>query len=163
MRWRAAGHLHDALRDAPAERLTDLLPLRLRKLPPRALHGPAAAALLRRDGVRDRELLHAIRWHTLGSARFGMLGKALCAADALEPGRRRRAEWRRELRSRFPTATDEVMAEILHHRIDYLLRARQPVHPRTLEFRRSLMAVREGPRGPNAAPTRPGGPPADRS
>ena len=138
-RWRAAGHLHDALRDAPPERLAVILPRRLRHLPPRAYHGPAATELLRRGGVRDRELLHAIRWHTLGSRKFGMLGKALCAADALEPGRPRRREWRKELRSRFPSEVDEVLTEILRHRIDYLLQARQSVHPRTLGFWNSLV------------------------
>lgn len=138
-RWRAAGHLHDALRDAPPEQLTATLPPRFRRLPPKAYHGPAAVEHLRHDGVRDRELLHAIRWHTLGSPKFGLLGRALCAADALEPGRRGRREWRKELRARFPSAPDEVLAEILHHRIDYLLRARQSVHPRTLRFWNSLV------------------------
>lgn len=138
-RWRAAGHLHDALRDAPPERLVAILPRRLRALPRAAYHGPAAARLLRRDGVRDRELLHAIRWHTLGSKRFGALGRALCAADALEPGRRGRDEWRRALRSRLPSEMDRVLIEIVSDRIGYLLRARRPVHPRTLGFWNSLV------------------------
>lgn len=139
-RWQAAGHLHDALRDAPPKRLAGVLPRRFRRLPPGAYHGPAAAHLLRREGVRDREILHAIRWHTLGSRKFAMLGKALCAADALEPGRPRRRQWRKELRSRFPSEADEVLTEILRHRIDYLLRARQAVHPRTLGFWNSLVS-----------------------
>ena len=139
-RWRAIGHLHDALRDARPARLAPMLPPRFRRLPAGAYHGPAAAELLRRDGVRDRELLHAIRWHTLGSRKFGVPGKALCAADALEPGRQGRAKWRRRLRSRFPGEVDEVLAEILHYRIDYLLRARRSVHPRTLRFWNSLLS-----------------------
>ena len=138
-RWRAAGHLHDALRDASPERLAAILPRRRRELPRAAYHGPAAAALLKRGGVGDRELLHAIRWHTLGSRRFGLLGKALCAADLLEPGRPGRAEWRRELRSRFPSDVDRVLIEVVFDRIDYLLRARRPVHPRTLGFWNSLV------------------------
>lgn len=138
-RWQAAGYLHDALRDAPPERLVGVLPRRFRDLPARAYHGPAATERLRREGVRDRGLLHAIRWHTLGSRKFGMLGKALCAADALEPGRLRRRAWRKQLRARFPAEPDEVLTEILRHRIDYLLRARQSVHPRTLRFWNSLV------------------------
>ncbi len=139
LRWRAAGHLHDALRDAPPGRLAGILPGRFRHLPPGARHGPAAAHLLRREGVRDRELLHAVRWHTLGSRKFALLGKALCAADALEPGRSGRRKWRKELRARFPAEADEVLTEIVFHRIDYLLRARQSVHPRTLGFWNSLV------------------------
>ncbi|MCY4574436.1 MAG: hypothetical protein OXF01_16765, partial [Gemmatimonadetes bacterium] len=68
-----------------------------------------------------------------------MLGKALCAADALEPGRPQRRAWRKQLRTRFPAEPDEVLTEILRHRIDYLLRAQQSVHPRTLRFWNSLV------------------------
>ena len=139
VRWRAAGYLHDALREASPRELARVFAREPGGLPQRAWHGPAAAELLGRDGVRDRELLHAIRWHTLGSHGFGSLGRALYAADALEPGRIRRPRWREELRSRMPAAMDEVVREILSSRIGYLLRARQPVHPRTLGFWNSLV------------------------
>lgn len=139
MRWRAAGFLHDALRDAPPAELAPSLPERIRGLPESAYHGPAAAARLEAAGVDDRELLGAIRWHTLGSPGFGELGKALVAADALEPGRTRRPAWRRELRARAPEELDGVVTEIVASRIGYLLRARSPVHPRTLGFWNSLI------------------------
>lgn len=139
MRWRAAGFLHDALRDAPPAELASGLPKRLRALPKTAYHGPAAAARLEAAGVGDRELLDAIRWHTLGSPGFGALGKALVAADALEPGRTRRPAWRHELRGRAPEELDAVVTEIVASRIGYLLHARSPVHPRTLGFWNSLV------------------------
>ena len=139
VRWRAAGFLHDALRDAPPNELVACLPERLRPLPESAYHGPAAAARLEDDGVDDPELLDAIRWHTLGSARFGRLGKALVAADALEPGRTLRPAWRRDLRKRAPGDLTRVVTEIVASRIGYLLRARCPVHPRTLGFWNSLV------------------------
>lgn len=138
-RWRAAGYLHDSLRDAPLEPLASILPDRFRSLPGTAYHGPAAAVRLAREGVDDRELLHAIRWHTLGSRRFGALGKALVAADALEPGRTHRAAWRRTLRKRVPHDIDRVLVEILADRMGYLLQARRTVHPRTLRFWNSLV------------------------
>lgn len=139
VRWRAAGFLHDALRDAPPAELAPGLPERLRALPETAYHGPAAAARLEAAGVDDRELLDAIRWHTLGSPGFGKLGKALVAADALEPGRTGRPAWRRELRERAPEELDGVVTEIVSSRIGYLLHARSPVHPRTLGFWNSLV------------------------
>ena len=138
-RWRAAGYLHDALRDAPPEQLALILSDEFRSLPGSAYHGPAAALRLRDEGVDDPELLHAIRWHTLGSSRFGTLGKALVAADALEPGREGRREWRRELRRRAPRDLEGVLIEIVANRIGYLLGARRPVHPRTLRFWNSLV------------------------
>lgn len=139
IRWRAAGFLHDALRDAPPAELAPGLPEGIRALPETAYHGPAAAARLEAAGVEDRELLDAIRWHTLGSTRFGELGKALVAADTLEPGRARRPAWRRELRGRVPEELDAVVTEIVASRIGYLLHARSPVHPRTLGFWNSLV------------------------
>ena len=168
LRWRAAGHLHDALRDASPAELGPLLgrhaakagapvpgvgsgaggalrrpgpldPGTLRNLPPNAWHGPAAAILLRQEGVDDPELLHAIRWHTLGSAGFGLLGRALCAADFLEPGRPLRRRWREELRARAPAQLEGVLIEIVGSRIDYLLLAGRPVHPRMAGFRESLV------------------------
>ena len=137
--WRAAGFLHDALRDAPPGELAPFLPERFLSLPGSAYHGPAAAARLEGEGVDDLELLDAIRWHTLGSPRFGALGKALVAADALEPGRTHRPAWRRELRERAPDDLTGVVTEIVASRIDYLLRVRSPVHPRTLGFWNSLV------------------------
>lgn len=138
-RWRAAGYLHDALREAPPQELEPILGRKHRRLPEKAWHGPAAAALLGRDGTRDSELLHAIRWHTLGSRKFGRLGRALYAADALEPGRSRRSRWRGRLRARLPAQMDQVVMEILSNRIGYLLEARHSVHPRTLGFWNSLV------------------------
>ena len=139
VRWRAAGHLHDVLRDAPPADLASILPETLRALPETAYHGPAAAVLLAEAGVKDRELLRAIRWHTLGSRKFGVLGKALYAADFLEPGRPRRKRWREGLRARAPRRMDQVVTEIVGSRIDYLLRSELPVHPRTLGFWNSLV------------------------
>ncbi len=86
-RWRAVGYLHDALRDAPTRELRAGVPPKLADLPGRILHGPAAAERLRVEGVADGELLLAVAYHTLGHPALGTLGRALYAADFLEPGR----------------------------------------------------------------------------
>ena len=116
-----------------------LHPCALRDLPPHARHGPAAAILLQKEGVDDPELLHAISWHTLGSEGFGLLGRALYAADCLEPGRPARKEWREELRSLAPGQLEDILIEIVTSRIDYLFLAGRPVHPRTVGFRESIV------------------------
>jgi 2-amino-4-hydroxy-6-hydroxymethyldihydropteridine diphosphokinase len=133
-RWRAAGHLHDALREEKTGTLRTLLAPDFQDLPGKVLHGPGAALRLARDGVEDGDLLRAIRFHTLGSAEFDPLGLALYAADFLEPGRRRREEWRADLRARAGSDLEGVVREILSDRIHYLLDRGRPVHPTTLEF-----------------------------
>jgi len=133
-RWVAAGFLHDALRDEDPEKLRRQVDPPFEDLPGKVLHGPGVARRLRDGGVEDVELLHAISYHTLGSAGFGTLGFALYAADFLEPGRRVREEWRADLRQRAAAELHEVVKEILSARIGYLLERGRPLHPETLGF-----------------------------
>ncbi len=131
-RWKAAAWLHDSVKEeAPAE-LRKVLRGRLRLLPDNVVHGPAAAALLRRDGVIDEPLMQAISYHTLGHPMFETIGLALYAADFLEPGRRSRKKWRAELRERAPEDMDGVVHEIVGARIRFLMKKGRPVRPETI-------------------------------
>lgn len=134
VRWRAAGHLHDALRDERPEALRSHVPEPLRALPGALLHGPAAAALLRSAGVEDEGLLAAVSYHTLGEPGLDALGRALYAADFLDPGRTFLEEWRAELRARMPGDFDAVLVEIARARIDDLRRRGSQVLPQTTAF-----------------------------
>lgn len=133
-RWTAAGWLHDALRDADPEALRPLLDGSPAELPGALLHGPAAAARLRRDGVADEELLRAVAFHTLGHPDLDDLGRATYCADFLEPGRAPRPEWRASLRERMPGELDAVTREVLAARIGRLLERGLRIHPATVEF-----------------------------
>jgi 2-amino-4-hydroxy-6-hydroxymethyldihydropteridine diphosphokinase len=137
-RWRAAGVLHDALRDEDPASLRVRVAPRLRELPAPVLHGPAAAERLRAEGVRDEPLLKAVAYHTLGHARFDDLGFALYAADFLEPGRDLLNAWREELRGRMPDEAMVVVQEILAARIGHLVTSGRPVRPETMAFWNSL-------------------------
>ena len=139
-RWRAAAWLHDALREAPADELRPLAGPEFDGLPGKLLHGPAAAARLRNEGVNDEPLLRAIAYHTLGDADFDALGRALYAADFLEPGRSFRPVWRAVLRARMPNALDHVVQAIVSARIGHLLQDGNPIHPRTIGFWNALAA-----------------------
>ncbi|MGD2123543.1 MAG: hypothetical protein PVJ76_17445 [Gemmatimonadota bacterium] len=132
VRWQAAGFLHDALRDEDPDKIRDKVDPPFRELPGKVLHGPGASFRLRQEGVEDAELLHAIAFHTLGSADFGNLGLALFAADFLEPGRKIREDWRATLRERAPRELEPVSREILSARIGYLLEKGRPLRPETL-------------------------------
>jgi HD superfamily phosphohydrolase YqeK len=133
-RWRAAGYLHDAMRDAPPEVLRPLVSPPLSSMGRRLLHGPAAAALLRADGLDDEELLCAIEFHTVGHPSFGELGRALFVADYVEPGRRHEPLRLAALRARMPHARTEVLREVLHARIQRLLTEGRPIRMETAAF-----------------------------
>ena len=133
-RWRAVAYLHDCLKEAKPRELKRWVGAPLDRLPDPLLHGPAAAARLHAEGVRDAELLDALRYHTLGHERFGRLGRALFAADFLEPGRELKEKWRKGLRGRMPDELDAVVTEILQGRMIYLVEQRRPVRPETMGF-----------------------------
>jgi 2-amino-4-hydroxy-6-hydroxymethyldihydropteridine diphosphokinase len=134
IRWCAAGWLHDALRDEDAATLRALVPEGFRELPGPLLHGPAAAALLRRGGIADYELLDAITYHTTGHPGLGRLGRALYLADALEPGRAFDPTWAAALRARLPRALDEVLLEVTAERLAHQLAERRPLLPDSIAF-----------------------------
>ncbi|HEX6306691.1 MAG TPA: HD domain-containing protein [Longimicrobiales bacterium] len=134
IRWRAAGYLHDALREAPPDELRALVPEALRTLPGKLLHGPAAAERLRTAGLDDEPLLLAIGYHTIGHPGLDALGRALFIADYIEPGRRYQPERLAALRARMPHARDEVLHEVLRARLDRLLREGRPMRDETVAF-----------------------------
>jgi 2-amino-4-hydroxy-6-hydroxymethyldihydropteridine diphosphokinase len=140
LRFTAAGYLHDVLRDAEPESLRRHVPPDLATLAGPLLHGPAAAERLRLEGVEDGELLTAVAYHTLGHRRLGVLGRALYAADFLEPGRDLRNEWRDALRGRMPGDPQGVLREILAGRIAYVTDQGRPLRPETVGFWNSMAA-----------------------
>lgn len=137
-RWRAAGMLHDVLREADPAVLIREVPRDLRGLPPALVHGPAAAARLRREGVEDEPLLEAVAYHTIGRPGLALPGRMLYVADFLEPGRSFEADWRAELRARMPGDLDAVLRAVVDARIDHLMSEGSGVRPETLAFRESL-------------------------
>lgn len=133
-RYRATAFLHDALKNAPNKELRVIVPERFSRMPGPVLHGPAVAVRLRVEGVRDKGVLKAVTYHTLGHPSLGRIGRALYAADFLEPGRNLKNKWRAGLRDRMPDELDEVVREILIVRIRHLLRKGRPVRRETFSF-----------------------------
>lgn len=142
VRWRAAAWLHDGLRDADPEALRLQVPEALRDLPPKVLHGPAAAHRLEQDSVGDPPLRLAIAYHTLGHPDLDRLGRALFLADFLDPGRAFRASWRAALRSRLPDALDDVLWTVLAARICYLTERGMALRPETTAFWNRIVTER---------------------
>jgi len=93
-RARLSALLHDAARELSAEGFLELasdlgVPVgEPERESPKLLHGPVAAELARRDlGIRDDEVLDAVREHTTGRPGMGPLSLALFVADKIEPAR----------------------------------------------------------------------------
>lgn len=131
-RWTAAAVLHDALRDAEPDELRLEVPAAFAELPGKLLHGPAAAERL--AGQADDEVRDAVRFHTLGSPRFGTLGRALYLADFLEPGRTFEPAWTESLRCRMPGEMEAVLREVVDARIGHVARNGGILHPETMAF-----------------------------
>ena len=133
-RWRAAGILHDALRETAPDELRPHVPPQLRSLAGKLLHGPAAAERLREEGVDDESFLRAVAYHTLGHPELDELGRALFIADYIEPGRRYDPAQLATLRARMPHARDDVLLDVLRARVGRLLREGRPMRPETVAF-----------------------------
>ncbi len=145
-RWRAGAFLHDVLRDAPVKELEAQAPPEFRRLDGRILHGPVAARRLREvEGVTDQPLLDAVAFHTLGHPEFGELGRALFAADFLDPGRPEDDGWRQSLRERMPQERGAVVRAVLRARIGHSLEVERVLRPETVAYWNVL--VEEAGRG----------------
>jgi HD superfamily phosphohydrolase YqeK len=127
--WHDVGVLHDALRDAPEEKLRHLTGDTER--PVHILHGPAVAVRLSGDGEARHEVLEAIRWHTLGSAGWGRTGKALYMADFLEPGRPFLRADRAFLAAHVTADFDGVFRQVVRTRIEWTVREGKMLFPET--------------------------------
>lgn len=138
-RWTAAAWLHDALRNADPQDLRDDAP----DLPAGLRHGPAAAARLRAEGVKDEELLEAIGYHTLGRPGMSRLGRYLYLADYLEPGRKVDAAGREKLRSRLPADLEGVLAAVVARRLTHQIEAGQALRRESVGFWNEIVASRE--------------------
>jgi HD superfamily phosphohydrolase YqeK len=125
-RWLRAGWLHDALRDAPnADELA---------------HGPLAADRAAADGERDRGVLDAVRFHSVGYAGWDDVGRMLYLADHLEPGLSFDAAARSALAARVPLEGDVVLREVAQRRIAWAVRSGWRLPPETVAFWNALVA-----------------------
>jgi len=140
IRWRAAGWLHDALRDADPAELRPMVPEAARDLPGPLLHGPACAGQLKQAGVEDRSILSAVAWHTIGHPSLDRVGRMLYLADFLEPGRHFEPAWRARLRARMPEAAADVIRDVAAARIRHLLNSRSIVRRETVDFWNQLVS-----------------------
>ena len=138
-RTRAAGWLHDSLRDASGDELRPMVAPELRDLPRKLLHGPAAAARLRELGMVDKDVLRAVSFHTVGHPELGLIGRLLYLADYLEPGRPFDEEHRAALRARMPADWRSVLRTVVSSRVKHLLDSGNTIRPETMGYWNSVV------------------------
>lgn len=140
---RLASLLHDAAREVGKEELLrvagekDLLVSDLERERPMLLHGPVAAELSREDlGVKDGEVLDAVRAHTTGEPGMGPLALALYVADKIEPDRDQPGV--EALRELAPASLRRAARDALEGSISHNERRGRPVHPKSRQTLRWL-------------------------
>jgi len=125
-RWLRAVYLHDALRNAKPESGMQ--------------HGPNAAERAEREGERDRGVLDAVRYHTIGYAGWDDVGRMLYLADFLEPGRAFKRWKRRSWARRVPKERDAVLREVAAMRLRQVIKSGWPLPKESVDFWNSLAA-----------------------
>lgn len=92
-----AGLLHDCAKCFSNDKLLEIIQNNLdieecEMLNYKTLHAPVSAHIAQNDfGVDDKELLSAIRWHTLGKLDMTLFEKVIFLADKIEPNTRCKA------------------------------------------------------------------------
>ena len=131
-RWRTAGLLHDALRDAPESMLRALSGDSMRAA--ELLHGPAAAVRAEQDGERREDVLEAVRFHTVGCRTWQRTGRALYMADFLEPGRRFLVAEREFLARQVPHDFEATFRATVRLRLEWSLSQGGELFPEAVEL-----------------------------
>ncbi|MGI8650872.1 MAG: bis(5'-nucleosyl)-tetraphosphatase (symmetrical) YqeK [Rubrobacter sp.] len=142
-RARLAALIHDAARELPKDKYLRLaeewnLPAgEPERESTKLLHGAVAAELARRElGVRDEEVLRAVREHTVGAAKMTDLSLVLYLADKIEPARDYPSV--EEIRETSRENLRGAVAETLRRSVAYNEERGKPTHPESQEALRYL-------------------------
>ena len=94
-------------------------------------HAPVGAFLVEKEvGLKDEEILAAIRYHTSGRVGMSLLDKIIYLADYIEPGRRFPGV--DEVRNLAKDNLNQALIQALKNSIQFLMKKNQPVYPDTI-------------------------------
>ena len=141
---RLAGILHDCARNLKGEELLKtaqqygMIPSKVESLQPALIHAPLGAIVAqRRFGVKDSQVLQAIRRHTTGAAQMTLLDKIIYLADYIEPGRSFPGV--RKIRDLAFENLDTAVLSAYDHSILFIIENGGILHPNTIEGRNFLL------------------------
>jgi predicted HD superfamily hydrolase involved in NAD metabolism len=105
-------------------------------------HAPVGAYLVEKEvGIKDEEILDAIRYHTSGKVGMSLLDKIIYLADYIEPGRHFPGV--DEVRDLAKANLNKALIQAIKNSIQFLMRKNQPVYPDTIYTYNDLVKLRE--------------------
>jgi predicted HD superfamily hydrolase involved in NAD metabolism len=108
---------------------------------PHLLHANVGAIVAKEQfGIKDEEVLQAIKNHTLGSPGMDSLSCIVFLADSLEPGRGSTTELEK-LRQISWQELHKAVWQTCDYSLKYLLDSRCLIHPRTIKTRNWAMEM----------------------
>lgn len=135
----AAGLLHDCAKcysDRELFRLCEKRQIALsedERLAPAVIHARYGAWMAEHEyGIRDPEILEAIRWHTTGKPAMSRLDMILYIADYIEPRREKAANLQGMRRMAF-ISLEETIYEMLRSSLNYLRKKGSHINTMTKE------------------------------
>lgn len=141
---RIAGLLHDCAKCLTDEkrlsicRKHDIPVTAVERKNPFLLHAKVGAYLARKKyGVKNQDILNAIRSHTTGRQNMSTLEKIIFVADYIEPGRTHAPANLAEIRKLAFVDLDKTLLRILEETLNYLKTSNGDIDPMTEETWRS--------------------------
>ncbi len=96
------------------------------------LHGPIAAYRAEYElGIKDEDILNAMRYHTTGRAGMSRLEQIVYIADMIEPNRKFPGV--EQLRQAAKEGLQQAMKTCIHHSVLFLVTAELPIYPLSIE------------------------------
>jgi predicted HD superfamily hydrolase involved in NAD metabolism len=142
-----AAIFHDYAKFRPKEEMREIIikedmPAELLDYNSELWHAPVGAFLAEKEaGIRDKEVLDAIRYHTSGRPGMALLEKIIYLADYIEPGRHFPGV--DEVRDLAQTNLNKALIKSVQNTIMFLMKKGQPVFPASFETYNDLVMNKE--------------------
>lgn len=139
-----AGLLHDYARNYKYDKLLEIVENNNIKIDkwekeiPALLHSPVGAFLAKKEfEVEDKEILNAIRYHTIGRPEMSIIEKIIFVADVIESNRDFPGV--DLIRNEVEKDLDEAVILVCDFTISYNIKRKRVIHPNTVLTRNSLL------------------------
>lgn len=137
-----AGYLHDIARELPRETLLELCThphiatLKDEEYLKNVIHSYAGAELIEKSGIRDTDIINAVRYHTTAKPDMTVPEMILYVADEISADRTfKQARWLRRIANR---SLEKAFAAVLRENCRHLTQTGRKIAPITLEAVKQL-------------------------